>query len=656
MTETVKTFDSYLKTYGEPAHIKSRSQYEDLYRRSCEEPDSFWAEQARKYLSWEKEWDLVLRYDFDEAEIEWFGGGVLNASYNCLDRHMDRLADRVAYHWEGIDPNDSKSVTYGELFRLVNRFAGVLKSKGIGRGDGVMMLMPLIPELPVAMLACARIGAVHCVVYPGHGVTALAYRMRDFKPRMVITADRAVLADKEVRPEALVAEAISLSQAPETVLVCKRSGEGPHDKGDRDIWWHEAMEQPGLPEFVQPEPMAASDPLFVLYTSGARGAPKGVVHNHGGYLLYTAMTTSLVFDLRDHDKLMTTAEPGGITGTSYGVYGPLLNGVTSVLFEGATPPSGSDRVWEIVAKHRVDILYTTPTDVRIWARKGRVPAKQYDLSSLRLLACSGEPMAPDTWEWFYTNVGAERCPIVDTWWQAETGGHGIVQLPGLGPLRAGACGLPFFGVAPVVLDPDTGEETKYPNQEGVLCIRLPWPGMICTIHGDHERFLETYFSRVPGLYFTGDGAKRDEDGLFWVSGRIDDVVIPAGFRLGTWEIETTLVKHDLVAEAAVVGYPHPIKGQGVYAFITPAKGALTSNAVKAELVSFVQEQIGSFAVLDVIQWSNKLPKTRSGKTLRRLLQIIAAAHLDDLGDFAGMADPALVEKLVADRFKLAAAP
>ncbi len=652
MTDRAHVFQSHLEPYGPPAQIKTMAEYEELYRRSVEDPEGFWADQARRYLSWEKEWDFVLKYDFDEAFIEWFGGGIINATYNCLDRHMDRLANRVAFHWEGCAAGESRTVTYGELFKQVNLFAGFLRSRGIGRGDRVVLFMPLVVELPVAMLACARIGAVHCVVFPGFSAASLAYRIQGCKPKALITADRALVGEEMVRVKARVDEAIRMSQEVETVVVYARSGDDLALDGNREISWNDALNQPGLPEFVTPEPMDARDPLFVLYTSGARGGPKGVVHNHGGYLLYTAMTTRVGFDLNDTGILLNTGHPGGITSHSYGVYGPLLNGVTSVLFEGSSTLPGSERIWELVAKYRVNRLFTTPTDIRTWARGNASPADTYDLSSLRLLGCSGEAIDPDSWAWFYRHVGRERCPVVHAWGQTETGGYGMAPLPGMGPLRAGSCGLPFFGVMPVILDPDTGEETKYPDQEGVLCITRPWPGMSCTIYGDHDRYVETYFSRVPGLYFTGDGARKDKAGFFEVSGRIDDVVNPSGFRLGTAEIESALIGHDFVVEAAVVGYPHPLRGQGVYAFVTLAGNAPRSEDLKRELALLVRDRIGSMAVIDMVQWADQLPKTRSGKVLRRLLQKIASIDVEDLGDFTAMTDPALVGKLITDRLRL----
>ncbi|MEW6347907.1 MAG: acetate--CoA ligase [Thermodesulfobacteriota bacterium] len=652
MTDRSHVFDSYLRPYGLPAHVKTMAEYEALYRRSVEDPDGFWGDQARRYLSWDKEWDFVLRYDFDEALIEWFGGGILNATVNCLDRHMEGLRDRVAYHWEGCASGESRRVTYGELFSQVNRCAGFLRSRGIGRGDRVVLYMPLVVELPVAMLACARIGAIHCVVFPGFSAASLAYRIADFAPKALFTADCAFLGEETVGLKARVDEAIRLSGDVETVVVYARSGDNLALDGNREVSWTDALSRPDLPEVVTPEPMDARDPLFVLYTSGARGGPKGVVHNHGGYLLYTAMTARVMFDLPETGIILTTGHPGGIASHSYGVYGPLLNGVTSVLFEGSGTQPGSERVWELVAKYKVDRLYTTPTDIRTWARTHADPAAVYDLNSLKVLGCSGEALDPESWEWFYRHVGRERCAIVDAWGQTETGGNGIAPLPGIGPLKAGSCGRPFFGVTPVILDPDTGEETKYPNQEGVLCITRPWPGMACTIYGDHDRYVETYFSRVPGLYFTGDGARKDEAGLFEVSGRIDDVVNPCGFRLGCAEIESALIRHDLVQEAAVVGYPHPIKGQGVYAFVTLEAKTPGSKDLKRELGLFVMNQIGSMAIIDTVQWADQLPKTRSGKVLRRLLQKIAAIDVKDLGDFETMTDPALVEKLIKDRLQL----
>ncbi len=647
MSEDPKWYDAHLEEYQKVAYVKGKDEYEALYRQSLEDTDRFWADRAREYLTWEKEWDFVLRYDFDEANIQWFGGGVLNAAYNCLDRHLDKLGDKVAYYWEGDDPNESTEITYGDLYGQVNKMAAVLKSRGIRKGDRVVIYMPMIPQLPIAMLACARIGAVHSVVFGGFSAEALSNRIRNCEAKMLITVDGGYRAGKVIPLKNTADEALASCPDVETVVVFDRAGIKPPLDPKREIWWHEACDDPKLPSRIEPEPMDAEDPLFILYTSGSTGTPKGVVHTHGGYLLYAAMTTRIVFDLKPDEVFWCTADIGWVTGHTYGVYGPLINGFTSVLFEGVPTYPGFDRYWQIVAKYRVNKFYTAPTVIRSLAKEGSSHVKKHDLSSLRLLGSVGEPINPEAWRWYYHNVGRDWCPIIDTWWQTETGGHMLTPLPGVNPIKPGSCCFPFFGVDPVILD-DTGEETKYPDQEGVLCIRKPWPGMARTVYGDHERFKETYFSQVPGLYFTGDGAKKDEDGYYWIIGRIDDVINVSGHRLGTAEVESALVLHKSVAEAAVVGYPHPVKGQGIYAFVTLNTGVKSSEELKSELVKLVRTEIGPIATIDVIQWADALPKTRSGKIMRRILQKIAAGKADELGDLSTIADPSVIEKLIKE--------
>jgi acetyl-CoA synthetase len=646
-------YRAHLDDYQKMAFIKSMGEYQELYERSIEDPDAFWAEQAGKYLSWAKKWDYVLHYDFDEAKIEWFGGGVLNAAYNCLDRHIETIKDKVAYYWEGDSPDDTRTLTYLDVYEQVNKIAGVLLSKGIKKGDRVAIYLPMIPELPVAMLACARIGAIHSVVFAGFSSDALANRIRNCGAKMVITADAGFRSGKTIGLKGTVDKALLNCPEVETVLVVERTGASSEMLPGRDVSWHDAMSDPGLPSYVTPEPMDAEDPLFILYTSGSTGTPKGVVHTHGGYLLYAAMTTRIVFDLRDDEVFWCTADIGWVTGHSYGVYGPLINGFTSVIFEGVPTYPAVDRYWQIVKKFGVAKFYTAPTVIRSLAKEGGEYVEKHDLSSLKLLGSVGEPINPEAWRWYHHYVGKDWCPIVDTWWQTETGGHMLTPLPGVAPLKPGSCSFPFFGVDPVIVD-ETGEEIKYPNEEGVLCIRRPWPGMARTVYGDHERFIETYFSQIPGMYYSGDGARKDEDGYHWIIGRVDDVINVSGHRLGTAEIESTLVQHRDVAEAAVVGYPHPVKGQGIYAFVTLNSGAEKSESLKKDLIKLVRSEIGPIATIDVIQWADALPKTRSGKIMRRILQKIASGSIEDVGDTSTIAEPSVIETLMKERIALLA--
>ncbi len=645
MADERKWYDAHLEEFQKIAYISSREQYDELYRQSIEDPDTFWSQEAEKYLSWERKWNFVLRYDFDQAKIEWFGGGVLNACYNCLDRHQEALKDRVAYHWEGDEPEETRTVTYGDLYAQVNKMAAVLKSRGVGKGDRVVIYMPMIVELPVAMLACARIGAIHSIVFGGFSAEALGNRIQDCEARMVITVNGGFRAGKTIPLKETVDKAMENCPHVDTVIVYDRTGERQDLETEREIWWHEAAADPDLPSYVAPESMDAEDPLFILYTSGSTGKPKGVVHTHGGYLLYASMTTRLVFDLKDDEIMWCTADIGWVTGHTYGVYGPLINGLTGVLFEGVPSYPDYGRYWAIVERYKVNKFYTAPTVVRSLAKEGENYVKRHDISSLKLLGSVGEPINPEAWRWYYHHVGRDWCPIMDTWWQTETGGHMITPLPGVAPIKPGSCSFPFFGVDPVILD-DTGEEAKYPDQEGVLCIRKPWPGMARTIYGNHERFRDTYFSQVQGMYFSGDGAKKDADGYYWIIGRIDDVINVSGHRLGTAEVESALVLHRNVAEAAVVGYPHPVKGQGIYAFVTLNTGVAKSDDLKKELITLVRTEIGPIATIDVLQWADGLPKTRSGKIMRRILQKIAAGKADQLGDISTIADPEVVATLV----------
>lgn len=653
MEEAPKWYDVHLKDYQKIAYINSLEQYKDMYRRSIEDADNFWAEQAKEYLTWYKEWDFVLRYDFEtNVKIEWFGGGVLNACYNCLDRHVDKLKNRVAYYWEGDDPTQSKTMTYLDLYKEVNKFAAVLKAHGVKKGDRVIVYMPMIIELAVTMLACARIGAVHCVIFGGFSAESIVNRVQDCGARVVVTVDGGLRGGKILALKKTVDEALERCPDVDKVIVYKHVGLDLQLDPKKEIWWHDAMADSSLPSYVEPEPMDAEDPLFILYTSGSTGKPKGVLHTTGGYLLYAAMTTKLVFDIKEHETFWCTADIGWITGHTYTVYGPLTDGFTSVMFEGIPTYPDFGRYWEIVAKRRVDKFYTAPTVIRSLAKEGASYVEKHDVSSLKLLGTVGEPINPEAWRWYFHNVGRDWCPIVDTWWQTETGGHMMTPLPAVSPIKPGSCSFPFFGIDPVILDPDTGKESSFPSQEGALFIRRPWPGMARTVYGDHPRFIETYFSRFPGMYFTGDGAKRDEDGYFWITGRIDDVINVSGHRIGTAEVESALVLHPQVAEAAVVGFPHAIKGTGIYAFVTVNTGVTKTDDLKKDLVKLVRTQIGPIATPDAIQWADALPKTRSGKIMRRVLQKIAAGTVDNLGDTTTLADPTVIEHLIKERVGL----
>ncbi len=649
MDNAPKHYDAHLEEFKKVAYVKGMEEYQDLYKRSIDDADNFWAEKAREYLSWYKEWDKVLEYDLVEGNISWFKGGKINASYNCLDRHVGKLNNRVAYFWEGDDPSESKVITFLSLYKQVNKFAAALKAKGVQKGDRVIIYLPMIVELPVAMLACARIGAVHSVVFGGFSAESIASRIHDSGAKTVITVDGGYRGGKALPLKKNVDEALANCPDVETVIVFDRCGLNPTLKEGKEFWWHELIADPSLPDYIEPEQMDSEDPLFILYTSGSTGKPKGVLHTHGGYLLHAAMTCKITFDIKEHETFWCTADIGWVTGHTYSVYGVLCNGFTNVLFEGIPTYPGFDRYWQIVEKLHVEKFYTAPTVIRSLAKEGPDPVKKHDISSLKLLGTVGEPINPEAWRWYYTHVGRDWCPIVDTWWQTETGGHMMTPLPGVSPIKPGSCSLPFFGVDPVILDPDTGEEIKYPDQEGALFIRKPWPGMIRTVFGDHERFKETYLSRMPGMYFTGDGAKKDEDGYYWITGRIDDVINVSGHRMGTAEVESALVLHDNVAEAAVVGFPHPIKGQGIYAFVTVNTGIPKTDELKKELIGLVRTQIGPIASPDAIQWADALPKTRSGKIMRRVLKKIAAGDVKDLGDITTMADPTVMDSLVNDR-------
>ncbi len=628
------------------AHI-NKARYEEMYRRSLEEPEAFWSEQAGHFVSWFERWNSVLQWDFKEAHVKWFDGATLNVSYNCLDRHLERHGDATAIIWESDEPDQDRHISYRELHAEVCRFANVLKSRGVNRGDRVSIYLPMIPEAAVAMLACARIGAVHSVVFGGFSPEALKDRILDADCRALITADEGVRGGRHVPLKANADKALQDCPGVTTVIVVRRTGGDINWSEGRDVWYHEAMEQ-ASPD-CEPEKMGAEDPLFILYTSGSTGQPKGVLHTTGGYLLYTSMTHRYVFDYRDGEVYWCTADVGWVTGHSYIVYGPLCNGATSLMFEGVPTYPDAGRFWQVVDKHKVNIFYTAPTAIRSLMGQGDDFVKRYSRKTLRILGSVGEPINPEAWEWYYNVVGDKRCPIVDTWWQTETGGILITPLPGATDLKPGSATLPFFGVEPCLVD-DQGKELEGPAS-GALCLKRPWPGMMRTVYGDHQRFIDTYFRMYPGMYFTGDGARRDADGYYWITGRVDDVINVSGHRLGTAEVESALVLHEAVAEAAVVGYPHNIKGQGIYAYVTLIQGYEYTEELRIELVKHVRKEIGPIASPDIIQWADGLPKTRSGKIMRRILRKIAANELDNLGDTSTLADPNVVGDLIDGREK-----
>jgi acetyl-CoA synthetase len=633
--------------FAAQAHV-NREQYEAMYRRSVEDPEGFWAEQAETYLDFFEKWDTVLDWSYmkDDLHVTWFRGAKLNVSYNCLDRHLERRGEQTAILWEGDNPDESRAISYRELHADVNRFANALKARGVKKGDRVSIYMPMIPEATVAMLACTRIGAVHSIVFSAFSPDALASRIHDSDCEVLITADQSIRGGKCLPLKANADKALEQCPGVHTCFVVKRGGEPVDWKMDRDVWYHDAIN--AADPVCEPEPMDAEDPLFILYTSGSTGKPKGVLHTTAGYLLQAAMTHKLVFDYKDGEVYWCTADIGWITGHSYIVYGPLCNGAISLMFEGVPTWPDAGRFWQVCDKHEVASFYTAPTAIRALMAQGDEPVRASSRKSLRLLGTVGEPINPEAWEWYYRVVGDGRCPIVDTWWQTETGAHMITPLPGATPLKPGSASWPFFGVQPVLLD-DEGREIEGNPASGNLAIKHPWPSQMRTVYGDHDRFYETYFAMYPGYYFTGDGARRDEDGYYWITGRVDDVLNVSGHRLGTAEIESALVLHDKVAEAAVVGYPHEITGQGIYAYVTLMKGEQGSDALKQELVQLVRKEIGPIAKVNIIQWAPGLPKTRSGKIMRRILRKIAANELDNLGDTSTLADPSVVDDLIANR-------
>ncbi|MBZ9937456.1 acetate--CoA ligase [Mesorhizobium sp. BR1-1-16] len=627
------------------AHVDIKT-YQDMYRRSVEDPDGFWREQAAR-LDWIKPFTKVKNTSFapGNIDIRWFEDGTLNVAANCLDRHLATRGDKVAILWEGDDPSESRSITYRELHAEVCRFANVLKSLGVSKGDRVTIYLPMIPEAAMAMLACARIGAVHSIVFGGFSPDSLAGRIGDCRSTLVITADEGLRGGKKVPLKHNTDSALTKTIGDEKVLVIRRTGGEVAMHAGRDFWYHELAET--VSADCPAEEMSAEDPLFILYTSGSTGRPKGVLHTTGGYLLHAAMTHELVFDLKENDVFWCTADVGWVTGHSYIVYGPLANGATSLMFEGVPNYPSNARFWQVIDKHKVTIFYTAPTAIRALMQAGDEPVKSTSRASLRLLGSVGEPINPEAWEWYYRVVGDNRCPIVDTWWQTETGGHLITPMPGATPLKPGSASWPFFGVQPAIVD----AEGKIMDGacEGNLVILDAWPGMMRTVYGDHDRFEQTYFSAYKNMYFTGDGCRRDADGYYWITGRVDDVINVSGHRMGTAEVESALVAHSGVSEAAVVGYPHDIKGQGIYAYVTLMAGVEPSDALRKELAGWVRKEIGPIATPDLIQFAPGLPKTRSGKIMRRILRKIAEDEFGALGDISTLADPAVVEDLIANR-------
>jgi len=632
--------------FQQRAHI-TEQQYHDMYRRSIEDPEGFWAEQAESFVSWSGRWTKVLDGDFTKGSVRWFEGGRLNACYNCVDRHLATRGGQPAIIWEGNEPGESRSITYRELHEQVCRLANVLKNQGVGKGDRVCLYMPMVPEAVMAMLACARIGAIHSVVFAGFSSEAFKHRVLDSDCRLAITVDGYRHGNKTIAHKEKTDQALQGCTGVKTVLVVKRLGlDIPWDRS-RDVWFHEAMA--GASSECPVVEMDAEDPLFILYTSGSTGKPKGLVHTTGGYLLYAAISHRYAFDYHEGEVYWCTADIGWITGHTYIVYGPLANGAVTLLFEGVPNYPDYSRLWQLVDKYQVNIFYTAPTAIRSLMAQGDEPVKKAGRRSLRMLGSVGEPIDPKSWEWFYRVVGEGRCPIADTWWQTETGGLLLTPLAGAMPLKPGSVAKPFFGVVPAIVD-EKGNILEG-EAEGRLVITKPWPALARTIHGNHERYLKTYFSRFTGLYDTEDGARRDADGYYWITGRIDDVLNVSGHRMGTAELESAFEKHPSVAEASIVGFPHEIKGQGIYAYVVLKKGASPSDQLVSALAEQVRREIGPIAKPDHIQWAEALPKTRSGKVMRRILRKIAANDLENLGDTSTLADPSVVDALIANRRK-----
>ena len=647
------------ESFSKKAHFKSLEEYQTEYDRSIADPDAFWAEKAAEF-HWFKKWETVraCNFNMDKApvKIKWFGGGKTNIVYNCLDRHLAHRADQIAIIWEGNEPGEDSTLTYKQLHEQVCRFANVLKARGVKKGDRVSIYLPMIPELAIAMLACARIGAIHSIVFGGFSADSLSDRIVDSTCQILITCNGTHRADKPLPMKPVADKAMEEAQKQmgvpvTTCVVVERVKDDPDIPCEmvegRDFWWHDLVEDasPNCPC----EEMDAEDPLFILYTSGSTGKPKGVQHSVGGYMVYTAVTHKYIFDYHDGDIYFCAADIGWVTGHSYIIYGPLANGATTVMFESIPTYPDPGRYWAVIEKWKVNQFYTAPTAIRAIAREGEEWPAKYDMPSLRVLGSVGEPINPEAWMWYHRNAGKGRCPIVDTWWQTETGGILITPLPGAIPTKPGSATLPFFGIEPVILDPEKGTLIEGNDVSGVLAIKASWPGQMRTIYGDHKRFEETYFQQYKGYYFTGDGCRRDEDGYYWITGRVDDVINISGHRMGTAEVESALVAHANVAEAAVVGFPHEIKGQGIYAYVTLNVGVEYTEELRDELKKQVRTAIGPIATPDVIHWAPGLPKTRSGKIMRRILRKIATNEMDQIGDISTLADPGVVESLIANR-------
>ena len=639
------------KVYDVLPHAAQRAlidetAYQAMYRRSIEDPDAFWADMANEHVHWFRKWDRVADWTFDgDVSIRWFDGARVNVAYNCLDRHLEERGDKPAILWEGDAPGEERRITFRELHAEVCRFANVLKAKGVDKGDRVCVYMPMVPEAAVAMLACARIGAVHSVVFGGFSPDALRDRILDSDCRVVVTADEGPRGGRNVPLKRNTHQALEECPNTHTCIVVRRTGNEVPWRDGRDVWYHEVMADASTD--CPAEELDAEDPLFILYTSGSTGMPKGVQHNQAGYLLYTTLSFKYIFDYHEGDTFWCTADIGWVTGHSYVVYSPLSNGATTVMFEGVPNYPDFSRFWQICDKYGVNIFYTAPTAIRALMGQGDDFVKRTSRESIRILGTVGEPINPEAWEWYYHVVGDGRCPIVDTWWQTETGGILITPLPGCTRLKPGSATRPLFGIEPVLVDPEGNELDG--TAEGALCIKRSWPGQMRTVFGDHERFIQTYFATFPGLYMTGDGARRDEDGYYWITGRVDDVINVSGHRMGTAEVESALVLHSTVAEAAVVGCPHRIKGQGIYAYVTLNAGTEGTDALKKELVGLVRKEIGPIASPDVIQCAPGLPKTRSGKIMRRILRKVAANEVDNLGDTSTLAEPAVVDDIIENR-------
>ena len=633
------------ENFKDSAHL-TKDKYEEAYKFALDNPEAFWEKEGKR-INWINPYTKVkdVTWSNKDVNIKWFYDGTLNASYNCIDRHLLDKSDQIAIIWEGDDPNESKKITYKELHKKVSKFANIMKHFGVQKGDRVTIYMPMIPEAAYAMLACSRIGAIHSVVFGGFSPDALAGRILDCDSKFLITADEGIRGGKIVPLKANSDKALEQCPDIKNVFVVKRTGGDIEMKEDRDVWYHEAAELVG--DECPPEEMNAEDPLFILYTSGSTGKPKGVLHTTGGYIVYASYTHEIIFDYRDNDIYWCTADVGWVTGHSYIVYGPLANGATTLMFEGVPNYPSNSRFWEICDKHSVNIFYTAPTAIRALMKEGDAPVKSTSRKSIRLLGTVGEPINPEAWMWYFNIVGEKKCPIVDTWWQTETGATLISPLPGATDLKPGSASKPLPGVRPVLLDSE-GNILEGEN-EGNLCIADSWPGQMRTVYGDHKRFIETYFSQYDGYYFTGDGCKRDEDGYYWITGRVDDVINVSGHRMGTAEVESALVSHEKVSEAAVVGFPHEIKGQGIYAYVTLNAGESGNEEIRKELINWVRKEIGPIASPDLIQFAPNLPKTRSGKIMRRILRKIAENDYSELGDTSTLAEPMVVDELIENR-------